>query len=1261
MQTVGHGGSGSLTSRSLYMSRHAGGISRFWTISSFSILLALVLTLIGVPTMHAQTTANLSGTVTDPTGSVIPGADVTLTNDATAQTRATVTNGTGDFSIPALLPGTYSVSIKAKGFQGFEQHGIVLDAGQIRKLTGLTLTVGSASQTVEVRESQEIIPTNSGEREAILDTKDIQNLALGSRDLSELLKVLPGVTTTPNGLSNGPAFNFTSVGAAGSAVGNGLVPNGVPNRGGTYQLVDGVDVDDPGCDCNSIALVDPDMTQEVTVETSNFGADAPYGPAVISSISKSGTAQYHGEGYFYARNDVLNANDWVSDHQGVKKGSAHYYYPGGNVGGPVPGFHKKLLFWGGYERLLQNTGNANSLSSFIPTPDMMAGNFTNTAANQTFCQGALTATQTDGCNDLTGTILPDGTPVVNSTIPSQFLDPGAKAMSSFWPKANANPATTPGGFNYFQIIPGIHDGWVYRLRVDYNLSSATQFYVSYQQGYDTQLSQGNGAHIYWTPYASIPYPGGGLYSTEYTKALAGHFLHTFSPTLTNEFIAAWGYGNFPVGPSNPKGAYRSTLGYPNYGTVFSPTSALIPSYNSAGDLTFPDFSQADIFENSSATYLVRKEMPSFADNVTKVWGQHTIKVGFFTENVGNIQGASTNKNGIYSYGFGGTLQPNIVTGQRVGSPNNPTANFFMGLASGYSENNIAPNSDMAYQIFAGYINDQWKVNKKLSVEIGARLDHQGHWYDRQKTGMAVFIPGRVASDYESGKFNPGVYWHALDPGIPNSGMPDRFAWVDPRFGMAYDVFGTGKTIVRGGWGVYRYSDQYNDYTGSLTTAQSILTYNLPSGHSIFLSQPGLASVPGSNISAPSTVCGPATAPGGTPCINGTVNALDGTNDTIPSTAAWNLTISQQLPLQSLFEIAYVGNKDQNIPVSGEAISGGGFTAFTDQNKIPLGAFFQPDPVTGVVSTNPENITATGNNQYADYHPYGREYGNNSVNVLSTAGYGNYNALQTSWVKRGANLNFNFNYTFAKALSTYLNEDAFNIHNDYGISPYNRTHVFNASGSYTAQHLYRGENHLVGGAVNGWTFSNITTFQSGGNLQALNNPNFGMSLQYYTPPATPGGTPTTSGLSQATYFGTNATITIQPLVTCNPTAGLANRQRIKYSCFAPPPIGTQGPRNYPYTMAPYFDSDIALYKTFHTVKGESVQFRASAFDFINHPLPQFSGGTPLTLHYNLNTSTGTFQTNAAQYPGGNPNAFGVMDTKSGAPNQRVIELAIKYMF
>lgn len=1259
---AGSAGSGSVLVRAL--SRIAAAVP---------VALLLVALFWGAPAANAQSTAQLSGTVTDPTGAVVPGAQITLENPATHDRRTTVSNSSGSFTVPALLPGSYTITVAMKGFQGYQQTGITLDAGDVRALPAIVLQVGNAAQTVTVQAEAQIIPLVSGERAAILTSKDIQKLTLGSRDLSELLQVLPGVTTSPNGLSNTPSFNFQSVSSGQSAVGNGLVANGVPNRGGTSQLLDGVDIDDPGCDCNAIALVDPDMTAQVSVQTSNFGAEAPYGPVIVSSISKSGTTQIHGEGYFYARNGALNANTWTNDHQGIAKGAPHYYYPGGNAGGPVPHTHDKLLWWGGFERLLQNTGNVNSLSSFIPTPDMMAGNFGPTPANAAFCLGAsnINGKQTNGCNDLTGTVLPNGQAAgpgtqYGSTIPSQFISPGALALAKIWPTANANPATTPGGYNYFQAIPGVHNGWVYRVRVDYNMSDATKFYVSYQQGYDNQLSQGNGAHIYWTPGNSIPYPGGGLYTTSYTKAIAGHFTHIFSPTLTNEFIAAWGYGYFPVGPANPNAATRASIGYP-YGTLFNTGSNVIPAYSTAGYETFPDFSEQDIFENAKHNYLVRKEMPSWADNLTKVWGNHTIKVGAYIETVTNSQGSYENPNGNFgSFSFGGTLHPNLITGDRVGSPNNPTANFVMGLATSYSESASEPVSDMAYQYYAGYIDDLWKASSRLSLEFGLRLDHIGHWYDQNQVGEAVFLPQLVAPDYANGKMNPGIYYHGINPGVANSGMPDRFAWLDPRFGLSYDVFGTGKTLVRGGWGMYRFSDQYNNYTSPLTTAQSVLTYSLPNNSSIFESQ-----VP--SIPAPGTVCGPNSLPGGGACINGTVNALNATDFQIPTTISYNLTISQTMPWNTLFEAAYVGNNSMNIPLGGETINGSGFTEFDNMNKIPLGALFKPDPVTGLVATNPEDVTSTCKgaicNKTADYRPYGKEYGDNQIDVLDTAGYSNYNGLQLSLVKRGALASFNINYTFSKTLATSLQEDAFNLRRNYAVSPYNRSQVFNVSGAYTLATPYKGHNLLMKGAANGWTFSTVTTLQSGGNLQSINNiPNWSMSLQYVNPDGSspsntnplPNGA-TGNSLSSATYYGTTDTDAITPVVTCNPTSHLANRQRIRYNCFAPPALHTYGPRNYSYTMAPYFDTSISMFKTFNLAHGQSVQIRADSFNWINHPLPQYSTSSQLQLYY-LNTyGTNSFTPNTASYPSGNPNNFGVMDTKSGDPMERIFELSAKYQF
>jgi hypothetical protein len=1228
-------------------------------------VIGVALLLLYGPPIHAQTTAQLTGTVQDNSGSVIPGAQVTLTDESTGVLRSVQTNGQGLYAFPSLVPASYSLKVTAKGFQPKEITGIMLHAGDERTVPAFALTVGSEATTLTVSAASELITTDGGQRTNVLDSKQIDNLALVGRDTTELLKVLPGATTVSSGLTqNSPMYTDLNVSVQQSAIGNGININGAVNRGGTALLADGANIIDPGNMASSVSIVNPEMTAEVSVQASNFSADTPFGPVVVSTISKSGGEQYHGEAYFDARNSVLNANNWQSNHQGVPQGPQHYYYPGGNFGGPVPGTHKKLFFWGGYEHWLQNQGNANVLESYIPSPEMMAGDFTtDNADNTVLCPTVFYATpkssypQGAWCNDLSGTVFPDGSsiPVNNSSasnsgnkIPSQFIDPGAAALAKIWPKANANPATTPGGYNYYQPIPNINNGWIYRVRIDYQLGQNTSIYGSYQQAYDSQLAQGNGAHLYWTPGNAIPYPGGGESEAFRGKALAGHFVHNFNSTTTNDFMAAWAFGSFPFVEPDPSAVYRTTLGYP-YGKVFQTTSLNIPAYSSAGTASFPDFSQASIFDNPPGQYAVRKEAPQFSDTVTKVWGVHTVKMGAFTQNTDNYQSTfATYQDGNLTINAG--QNPNIITGNQLGSPHNPVANFTMGVLNGYSENNSSPIADTAYQATAFFATDTWKVTRKLTVVLGARVEHIGHWYDRDGVGMAVFYPLRVLPDYNSGKYAPGYYWHAIDAGVPLSGQPNRFAYFDPRLGVAYDLFGNGKTLFRGGWGAYRFVTQVNDVSAPLVTAQHVLTYNLPGQKSVMLSQ--LSQL--------------AYKPCTSQCGSGSQTGFDPSDYSQPLTYAYNFTVDQQLKWNTVLDIAYVGSQTSQLSDNSEGIEGSNYSALADQNKTPVGAFFKPDPVTGVLSTNPENLgtnpngtggTPTGNTA-ADYHPYGFAYGTASAYMNQGTSYSNYNALQVAWVKTSGRLNFNLNGTWSKTLGTSLQENPFNVNLNYGPTSYDRPFVFNASYTYQTGNI-NNFNPVVNGLLTGWTISGISTWQAGGYIPAaLGNgvPNFNLGLTYTGLPANAKAQGISSGISDPTYFGTDAAIAIMPVLTCNPTINLTHYQRVNGNCFEAPPVGQQGGQNYPYmSAAAYFNNDLAIYRTFHIHENQSIQFRASAFDWLNHALPGYSSFTPLTLSYNVDYTSKNITRNY------NTNTFGVMDTKTGAPYSRIIELNVKYFF
>ncbi|MGB6693450.1 MAG: carboxypeptidase-like regulatory domain-containing protein, partial [Terracidiphilus sp.] len=933
-----------------------GQFRQLWT----KLALPLALLLAAIPTLRAQTTASLSGTVTDTTGAVVPGAAVTATNDATQDKTVTLTGGAGTYSFPVLLPGTYTVSVAAKGFEGEKQIGIVLTAGLQAQAPAIALKIGAATETVTVTLPEgTVLQTENGQLGGVLNSADLQTLALESQNTLELLKVMPGITTVANYTGNGLQFDFFNTGTEGSPIGVGLATNGVPNRGGTADLLDGVNINDPGCNCWSIALILPDWVQEVSYQAANFGADVSHGPTVVSSISKGGTSRYHGQGYFYARNDFLNANDWADNHNGTPRGTAHYYYPGGDVGGPIPFTHKKLLGWFGYENLIQNTGNAYTLTSHIPTPAMMGGDFSlSDAAGQALCQSGIGSTKGTYCDNLQGTDLPDGTTIGVTPgvpvghIPAQFTAAGgytpaqyAADLAKIWPQPNATPSSGNGFANFYQPVPGVHDGHMWRARLDYDINEATKLYVSYQYGYDSSPENGSGAHIYWTPGNSIPFPGGSMQGLETTKVLSGHLTHVFGSTLTNELVGSVGYGNNPIAVPNPSAVYKTTLAYPG-GTVFGTNDKWIPSYNSAGTYTFPDFSQQDIFAGSD--YPLLKEAPSAYDNVIKVLGRHTIKTGVFYEMINNDQGGFNTANGVYS--FSGGPANNVVTGVETGSPNNPVANFVIGNASSYSENSANPRADEAYKTISVYGDDSWKVLKNVTFEYGVRFDHMGRWYDRGTSGIPVFSAAKVQSDFNGGALFPGLSYYGINPAVPKSGMTTPFLVLSPRIGLSYDIFGTGKTVARGGWGVYRWNDQYGDYSGGIGDAQGVKGYNLPGSKTVLLNQVGT----GATGLTPPTSTATAT------CCAGTIYAVSASDSNrIPTTYMYNFTIDQQLPWRSVLEVAYVGNQSTNALIGGgsSAVLSGG--DYINQNKMPLGALFNADPVTGVVAPDPENISGPG--------------------------------------------------------------------------------------------------------------------------------------------------------------------------------------------------------------------------------------------------------------------------------------------------------------
>ena len=1349
--------------------------------SAIFVLPLLGFLMMAVPHAHAQVTATVSGTVTDSTGALVLGASVTVIDDATQDARPTETNKSGVFAVPNLDPGTYSVKVSAKGFAPKELTGIDIHAGDAIKLPTFVLAIGAITDTVTVSSvAGQILTVDNGQRSETLTYTDIQDLALTGRDTTELLKVLPGVVQVGN---NG--YNDLSTTTGNSAIGNGMGINGAPYKGGTAINMDGASILDIGDDFSGLATVNPEMTQEVQVLTSAFGADTANGPNVINTTGKSGGEHYHGEAWFDVRNDVLNANDWQDNHHTnaagasapIPKGGAAYYYPGGSISGPIPHTNKKLFFFGGFELPFQNQGNANILRLSIPTPEMLQGNFSmDNADNRVICPGGfvnsagtnvgvggVSYNQGSWCQNIaqtngntTYTIFADGssptampgtvtttygtTTVTASNggyVPAAYIDPNMLDFTKVWPAFNsAYVATTTqqiinnGGYNYYQPIINHDNGWVARGRLDFNWNSTNQFYISYQQSYDSQLAGSCGQSFYAGTCANnnLQYPGGGLTKQTFSKILTGHYVHIFSPTLTNEALASWVWGNIPILPgTNSSANFRSTLGA-TIGCVYCANPKYMPTFGGVQG-AYPGVAEPDYWEPGNY-YIVEKSVPTFADNLTKVWGNHTLKFGAMTSNTDNYQGnQNTNLQGSLSIGGSpagnnfnyfarqqgnaanaqtpGTCTGTVtaacpygaVAGQNIGS-SNTTVNFLTGNLTNYQESNSSPLSDVAYQTIALYANDQIKVTKQLSIEVGFRFEHIGWWYDRQGVGLAVFYPNRVLPDFYAGKYAPGFYWHAIDAGVPLSGRSDRIGFMSPRFGLSYDVFGNGKTVVRGGWGAYRYQEAANGPQAALNTAQGVQNFNASnsvlnnsSNSTMLLSQIGqLATlVPKCQVQ----------------CSQNGQTGYDPNDHGIPLTYSYNFTIDQRLPWSMLLDVAYVGNHAMHMADNGQ--DGAATGNYANQNKTPLFAYGKLvggqwvgnlDTFSQKTICNPENLGATcsSGSGAADFQPFGRGiactntanpnctiYGTNGVTMIQHNNYQNYNALQAQLVKRAGPVTINASLTWSKSLSTQNNYDPFNIAPNNSWSNLNRPIIFNSSYIYREPNFFHG-NRFIGGAVNGWTISGISLWQQG--TQTIPS----ISIQYdpASLPASPNPqslTVNTRGVGANTFFGTNAGITTgRPLITCNPKSGLVYHQLYR-PCFTAAPFGSSGGTALPFVAGQAFmENDLALSKTFTIHEHHKIKFTASAFNWLNHPLPQFGSGESTTEYYFYNYTTHALTVNdtcggvapGSCNPGspilattqfgtanGNPaDLFGTQHFKQAfvsANSQRVMEFELKYNF
>jgi hypothetical protein len=1186
---------------------------------------------------QAQGLGSLLGRVTDPAGAGVAGAQVTATQEGTGFSRAATTDAEGFYVIPSLQPAAYNLAVEAKGFSTTKEHGVTLLADQSLTVN-LSLKLGSVTEVVTVTTNAVQVDTSTSSLKQVIEQQRISELPLNGRNAAQLTLLVAGAVNSPNGGADQGATK-TFPGAVTYST------NGTRQDSISYQL-DGGNYVDEYTNVNQ-PFPFPDALLEFSVQTSNYSAE--YGEnagGVVNVITKSGTNSFHGDAFEFVRNPIFNAQNFFATPTTPDRIKRNQY--GGTVGGPV--IHDKTFFFVGYQRTA----------------------FRNLVLGSSHVVG-----QTDITNFL-ATGGPGATP--------GKLDPGVAKMLGIDPATGvylgsaakfslAGPLPTGSNPTVAFSKPDIENFDSGMGKIDHSIGKSDKITARYEFDRFTKAPVFNPLVAYTDATFSIVAQNALIHET-----------HIFSPTLINDFRASYSREVSTRGPA-PNAANLTT--FETAALPFEPSPSAIQGIGVQSGFSFGD-NPTGIFTRNNFTY---------ADDVSWEKGKHDIHFGGMIEWSQVDLNNQFNQPGIVNFC---TQDTYAINGYPKGEPAAlPTYQNF--LAGTMCDGNATGNG-YAFQQGAGeykanrdkfpglYIQDNFHMTARLTLNLGLRYEPAIPWSDNGDRWAQVNLAAMAANTRSKVYPNapPGIFFSSQngisDPQMPKNALNSSLNHFAPRVGFAYDVFGDGKTSLRGGGGIFydsraegmlsnRFVDEWPFSPQFIlsTAGNSSPTVGSTAGS---FSDP-LCTLPAtqaalncSGAQAASYPKFPSPFPAPTnfaynPPFNEIAVTYDPSGvDHVTTVYEWNLTVERQLPAGFLLRAAYVGSRTLHIletqyynagvpcnsPTSNVACTGkanvglanltvceatGGTVASCQGDANKSGALFKPNTFSTTVQADINDVNA------------------------------NYNALQTSLEKRMSHgFTLLANYTYSKSLDDLpfgegvtgfdTGYSALPLNNpnrhsfDYGPSSFDHTHVF--TGSYVWQSpSLTGHSSLVHHLLGDYELGGILSAASGRPITILqgtelSGTGIGNDRGTYIAGVNPYSSTTcgttvncVSWLSPAAFQPTKVTS------GCTPPATSCNNPAI-YGTFGN--VGKNVLR-LPHTV----NWDMQLTKNILITERWRVQLRAEYFNIFNHP--NFAPESTST-----GTVNGTDQ--ISSFDKISSNSFGTFRAGQAA-DPRIAQLAVKVFF